>query len=140
MGDILKKVEICQLTQGGVKSHCETVDALIDPGASSTVITSELAKRLRGGVFPHKFDATIEGRKFPLKLIAVKLDAPGCVDDTPLTVVVGSELVARAQHDVEMLLGHDYLQKRHVALQYAERMEAQTAVCAPSTVKRRGRK
>jgi hypothetical protein len=33
-----------------------------------------------------------------------------------------------------------YLQKRHVALQYAERMEAQTAVCAPSAVKRRGRK
>ncbi len=140
MGDILRKVEICQLTQDGVKRRCETVDALIDPGASSTVITSELATRLRGGVFPSKFDATIEGRKFPLKLTAVKLDAPGCTADTPMTVVVGSDLVARAEHKVDMLLGHDYLQKRHVALQYAERTEAQTAACAPSTVKRRGRK
>lgn len=138
MGDIVRKIEVCSLTAEGVQGKtCATVDALIDPGASSTVISSALAKRVGGKSLPKKLTATIEGRRFPLKLTTVKLHAPDC-DIAPITAVVSDELLARAGLRVDALLGHDYLQRKRVALLYAEKTEDHKAACTQGV--RRGRR
>jgi len=127
MGDIVRKVDICGLTAEGKKLRCSSVDALIDPGATKTVISEALSRRL-GGRFIKGIPATIEGRKVPLKLTAIALRASGC-DASALTVVVDDKLVGRAGNSLEMILGHDYLQRKYVALQYAEREEDHLVAC-----------
>jgi len=81
-----------------------------------------------GKTLPSRYAATIEGKKFPVKLAAVKLRAPTCTEAV-LTTVVSDQLVGRAALPVEMLLGHDYLQRKRVALLCAERPEEHKAAC-----------
>lgn len=102
--------------------------ALIDPGASSTVIRTALAKQLGGRSFSKAFSAEIEGQSFPLKLTGVKLEAEGC-GLKPITAVVSDKLVDRSKPPVAMLLGHDYLQREQVWLLYAERAEDHKVAC-----------
>jgi predicted aspartyl protease len=128
MGDIIRKVEVCSLTEGGKRGRCETVDALIDTGASSTVISDRLAARLGGASLPTAYHATIEGKAFPRKLTSVKLKERACGLEA-LAVVVSNTLVARAARPVEVVLGHDYLQRKRVALMYDEDVTKQKAVC-----------
>lgn len=135
MGDIVRKVDICSVTSAGNPGTCATVYALIDPGASSTVISARLAKRLGGKLLPARYGASIEGRKHPVKLTAIKLHAPSCTEAV-IPAVVSEQLVARAKLDVDMLLGHDYLQRKRVALLYAETPAEHKAACTTSRARR----
>lgn len=128
MGDIIRKVEVCSLTESGKQGRCETVDALIDTGASSTVISDRLASRLGGNALPAAYGATIEGKSFPRKLTSVKLKEHACGLEA-IAVVVSDTLVARAARPVEVVLGHDYLQRKRVALMYDENVAKQKVVC-----------
>ena len=127
MGDIFRKVDICGLTEEGKQLGCTAANALIDPGATKTVISRALAKKL-GGSLISGYKATVEGRDVPLKLAGVTLRAPGC-DIDALTVAVDDTLVARAGHPAEMILGHDYLQHKRAAARYGNREDDHEIVC-----------
>lgn len=128
MGDIIRKVAVCGLTEGGKTIQCADAAALVDPGSTMTVISSDLARRVGGRMLPKKFHATIEGRKVPLKLTALTLKAQGCKIDA-LTVAVDDTLVSRAGDKVEMILGHDYLQRKHAGLRYGETTDDHELAC-----------
>jgi len=90
MGDIVRKVNICGLTSDGEILKCVAgVDALIDTGSTTTVISVELAARL-GGRNLKKHRTQINNRSVPLKLVGIKLNAAGC-DEDALTVAVDAE-------------------------------------------------
>jgi hypothetical protein len=123
MGDIWRRVDISGLTEGARRlRRVSDVLALVDTGASKSVISTRLAKLLGGSVLMR---IPMEGRSVPSKLTAVRLRAPGC-GEHPIVVAVDDEMVARAGSDpdgepAQMLLGHDYLEAQRVTLRYLER-------------------
>ncbi len=136
MGDIFRKVKVCGLTDAGGVLGCQTVEALLDSGASTTVVSAELAKKL-GGKMLAGMDAHIEGRDVPLKLIGLKMEAPGC-RVSALTAAVDTSLVARAGaapdgSTTHVIVGHDYLQRGFARLQFSPKSAEQTVSCGIST-------
>lgn len=128
MGDIVRKVDVCSLTAKGARGKCSTVSALVDSGASKTVISKRLADRIGGEMLASDYNVSLERRSLPLKLASVKLHARGC-DMDALAVVVDNRLIARARRDVDVILGHDYLQNKHAVLRFSLKEEAQSASC-----------
>lgn len=114
--------------RGQVGACRNGVEALLDTGATKTVISSGLAKQLGGNTLSKEFSADVEGRKVPLKLVGVTLKAPGCHPDA-LAVIVDDTLAARAGRKdgklVEVILGHDYLENKDVALMYKKKRNKQ---------------
>lgn len=119
MGEVIRKVNIGGLTgTGKITKTASDVVAIVDTGATTTVISQKLAKRLGGRNL--KYYAHIEGRSVPLKLVVIKLKVKGCEEDA-ITVAVDSRLASRAGKTssgdpIEIILGHDYLQRRNVTL------------------------
>jgi hypothetical protein len=115
MGDIIRKVDLCGLSDAGARLRCvKDVDAIIDTGSSTTVISSALAARLGGRTIRGLL--TIEGRHVPQKLTGVRLHAPGC-ETRALLVAVDDTLADRAGGPM-IILGHDYQQKVHMGARY----------------------
>jgi hypothetical protein len=135
MGNIYRKVTIFGLTTeakrlGGVTN----IEALIDHGASMTVISTRLARRLKGRLLKG-MKVPIEGRKVPVKLTALTLHAEGC-GERPLVVAVDDDLVGRAGTNhvgapTEIILGHDYLEGERVGARYTERGDDVVCHAAP---------
>lgn len=123
MGDIFRKIDLWGLTEGAKRlGSAPKTQALVDPGASKTVISTRLAKKLRGKFL---MEIPIEGRKVWTKLTAIQLDAARC-GEQPIVVAVDDQLVRRAGDGpdgkpVEVILGHDYLEAERVGLRYEER-------------------
>jgi hypothetical protein len=125
VGDILRKITVCGLNSKGDPLNCQTVTALIDTGATQTVISSKIDKKLGGFQIPQTVE--IENREVRQRLAAVELDAPGCRANV-IAAAVDDELVARAGNDedgapIQAILGHDYLQRERGALRYAPKGE-----------------
>lgn len=115
MGDILRKVDLCGLNDAGARLGCvKAVDAIIDTGASTTVIGSVLAARLGGRLIRGLL--RIEGRSVPQKLAGIRLHAPDC-ETRALLVAVDDTLAERAGGPM-IILGHDYQQKVHMGARY----------------------
>jgi hypothetical protein len=116
MGDIFRTVDIWGLTGNAKRlGHATDTQVLVDPGATKSVISTKLAKRLRGKFL---MDIPIEGRKVPTKLTAIRLTASGC-GEQPIVVAVDDQLVGRAGNGpdgkpVEVILGHDYLEAERI--------------------------
>jgi len=132
MGDIFRKIDVCGLDVRGRKLRCSRVDALVDPGSTTTVISEKLATAI-GGPYLEGMEATIEGRKVPVKLTGLTLDSPGC-KIRALTVSVSNEIVARAGrapngHLADVILGHDYLQRSYAQIAYGERTKDHSVRC-----------
>ncbi len=142
MGNIFRKVDICGLTAEGKRlGRVKGVDALVDTGATKTVISSALARKLGGRSL--NIQTTIEGRRVGLKLAGVTLRAPGC-DIDALVVAVDDTLVRRAGvgstgEAIEVILGHDYLQNKRAALRYVGPRDEVVCGAGPLTVGRRVR-
>ncbi len=122
MGDIFRKIDICGLTTEGKRLRCEKGKlALVDTGTSQTVISDALSKKIRGK--PLKgFESFIEGRKVPTKLTGITLQADNC-EISAIVVAVDTALVSRAGkgpkgEDIDIVLGHDYLQRQKAKLEY----------------------
>jgi len=136
MGDIVKQVDICGLDGKGRRFRCASATALVDSGASKTVISEDLAERIGGGMLGIPIE--IEGRKIPLKLAAVTLRAKGCGIDA-LAVAVDDKLISRAGHGAEVILGHDYLQNKRAVMRYYGYEGRRSEVACPKPRKRRRR-
>jgi hypothetical protein len=130
MGDIVQKIKVAGMTLTGGMRDERTVNALIDPGTSKTVITSSLAREIKAAEAPAY--AIIEGQHVPMHLAALRLSAPKCGVDV-IAVAVSDSKMARAGRPnglhVDVILGHDYLQNQRVNLQYAGSSDEQTVAC-----------
>lgn len=113
MGDIFRKVTIRGVRTDGERAGRATVYALLDSGASAGVITRALAKKARGTVI-EKFDK-VEGAMRDVMLAKYRAHVPDC-GERGLSVIVSDALVERAGigpdgKPVQMILGHDYMQR-----------------------------
>jgi hypothetical protein len=123
LGDIWRRIDICGLTENARRlRQANDVLALVDTGASKTVISTKLSTLLGGSVL---MKIPMEGRRVPSKLIAIRMQAPGC-GEHPIVVAVDDDLVDRAGRNPEgeqadVILGHDYLEAERAVLKYLER-------------------
>lgn len=143
MGDVIKTVKICGLTPHGQSFRsgaCKRMRALVDTGASSTVISSKLAREIGAANVPSQ--TMIESRRVERCLASIELEAPGC-SQKPVLPVVSDELVSRAGNGLQIILGHDYLQADRAALRYhgTEAQVQSDVACEVGSLKpaRRGR-
>lgn len=131
MGNIVRKVEVCGLTGAGELGKCVLANAVVDTGATKTVITPELAAHVRASRTPVK--SPIEGRKIPVNLTMMKLHEPGC-DYAIIPAAVDAKLAARAGKTddgkrIDVILGHDYTQEYKATITYGERAENHSIKC-----------
>lgn len=123
IGDIFRTIDIWGLTESAKRlGHAADTQVLVDPGATKSIISTRLAKRLRGKFL---MDIPIEGRRVPTKLTAIRLAASGC-GEQPIVVAVDDQLVRRAGvgpdgKPVEVILGHDYLEAERAGIRYLAR-------------------
>jgi hypothetical protein len=85
------------------------------------VISLAIARKL-GGRMIRRVPVTLNGRKVPIKLVAIALKARGCNRDV-LAVAVDDAAVSmagwtREGESVEVILGHDYLENQKAILKY----------------------
>jgi predicted aspartyl protease len=134
-GDIVRRVKLCGLSKKGKLlrpwSDCPEVDALIDTGATITIISRTIAE-LAGAVIVSDLQI-LHGRSQDGALMAIKLASPGCRRSTHL-VVVDDRSAATAGPRAFMILGHDYLRKNHAQIDYTD--EGASVRCPPRKVKR----
>lgn len=137
MGDIIHKIEVCGITGDGTPKKCVVANAIVDTGATTTVISPALSANVQAGRTQTK--ATIEGRKVPVDLTMMKLQARGC-DYSIVAAAVDEKISARAGEvdgkRIDVILGHDYLQRRQAVLAYGDRTEKHSVTCRGG---RRGR-
>lgn len=141
MGDIIRKITVCGLDGAGNPLNCRTVTALIDTGATQTVLSSKIDKELGGFQIPQT--AKIEDREVRQRLAAVELDAPGCRANV-VAAAVDDKLIRRAGKGpdgkpIQAILGHDYLQRERGALRYAPNGKSEAA-CDVGPLKPRRKK
>ena len=119
-GDIVRKVKLCGLSRGGklLRSwrDCPEVDALVDTGATVTIISRTLAE-LAGAEIVSDLQI-LHGRPRDGALMAIKLAAPGCSRSVHL-VVVDDRRAETAGPRAFMILGNDYLQNNRARIDYA---------------------
>lgn len=141
MGEIVRKVKLCgiDVARGEMIGACSTVNAIIDTGATKSVISRAVAQKIAGAEL---LKLPIEGREVPTKLAAVHLKARRC-KVRPLVVAVDDALVRRAGSApdgsrIDMILGHDYLQaQKNATITFDQRRGDDVACDLPSKTPRR---
>jgi len=133
MGDIFRRADIWGLTENAKRlGHAADAQVLVDPGATKSVISTKLARRLRGRFL---IDIPIEGRSVRTKLTAIRLHASHC-GEQPVVVAVDDQLMRRAGNGpdgkaVDIILGHDYLEAERAGIRYMERGDEVACQVAP---------
>lgn len=120
MGDIIKKVKICGLAKSGklfkpvrATRDWPEVKAIVDTGATASVITRTLADLAGAEVIPGM--RTNQGRACDGAFMVIHL--PGCRPSYHV-VIVDDRLAASAEPNAFMILGHDYLQDNRARIDY----------------------
>ena len=128
MGDIISKVKLCGLSRDGKLQRdwrrCPEVDALVDTGATATVIPRYLAALAGARVVPGL--RHMQRRPYDGAMVALRVE--GC-PVSPHVAVVSDRLASRAKPAAEIILGHDYLQDNRVRIDYEDRRPGVT--CPP---------
>jgi hypothetical protein len=138
MGDIVATLRVSAISaEGALLGRPMEVKTLVDTGSTRTVISSSLALRL-GGSLLGGISATFERREVPLKLVALRLRAPGCRDDV-IAVAVDDRLVRRAGDGFDAVLGHDYLEHNRIGLRYGRTITEILGQAAPLRQRRKRR-
>jgi hypothetical protein len=142
MGDIVKKVKLCGLVRRGkllqpvrAPRDWPTVEAIVDTGATASVITQAIADLAGAEVIPGL--RTYQGRSCNGALMVLRL--AGCKPSYHM-VVVDDRLAASAGPQAFMILGHDYLQDNRARIDYGN---GEVVSCPPhqdhARTKRKGR-
>jgi hypothetical protein len=134
MGDIVKKVKLSGLVRRGkllkpvhaVRDWPE-VEAIVDTGATASVITRTLADLAGAEIIPGL--RTYRGRSCDGALMALHLE--GCRPSYHM-VVVDDRLAATAEPSAYMILGHDYLQDNRARIDYDN---GELVTCPPRPTK-----
>jgi hypothetical protein len=129
MDDIVKKVKICGLARSGKRlkpvratKDWPTVEALVDTGATASVITRALADLAGAEIITDL--RTHQGRACDGALMVLHM--AGCRPSYHM-VIVDDRLVKAAEPHF-MILGHDYLQDNRARIDYNN---AAVASCPP---------
>jgi len=133
MGDVLATVDLLGLDAEGRPQRTAAARALVDTGASISIISKELA--LACGALELPAVAMLEGKMRRGAMLALRPAEPRCAY-VALAVVVDDALLERAR--VAMILGHDYLQKQRVAIYMHEEEGKRGIVGGVSRRKPRG--
>jgi hypothetical protein len=120
MGDIVKTVKICGLAKSGellkpvhATRDWPEVEALVDTGATASVITRTLAELAGAEIIPGL--RTHKGQACDGALMVLQL--AGCKPSYHM-VIVDDRLAASAEPQAFMILGHDYLQDQRARIDY----------------------
>lgn len=126
MGDLVRKVNLAPLsTEGDVSGKVRTWNALIDTGATVTIVPRSFLKRwdcVKG--LPVRLGRGL----YPTVILAVCLDGPNCRPHV-LSVAVSTRHASKALPHAEMILGHDYLQRERGLIAYTD--EGHQVGCIP---------
>jgi len=131
MGDIYAKVRIRGVRADGKRGQWLTVDALLDSGATASVIRTALADAARGARLP-RFDE-VEGKKRDVMWVQLQALAQDCgVRGRP--VIVDDALISRAGpgpggRPLQMILGHDYMQRTRMILLFSTEKSDEGIAC-----------
>jgi hypothetical protein len=143
MGDIIRTLEIYDLRSSKRGLTVSTrpaalVQAVVDAGASLTVVPRRVARQVRSVVQPIG-RVNLEGRLYPVRLMMVRLVGPNWAPKL-VSVVVSDELAARtATEGVSAVLGHEYTQKDHVGIFFSSSPAATSGACGDGFRSRLGR-
>ena len=120
VGDIVKKVKLCGLERRGrllkpvrAPKDWPEIEAIVDTGATASVITRTLASLAGAEIIPGL--RTYRGRSCDGALMVLRL--AGCRPSYHM-VVVDDRLAATAEPSAYMILGHDYLQDNRARIDY----------------------
>lgn len=137
MGDIVKTVSVFAIDSEGNKlGPVKSYRALIDTGATSTVIPRRVLRSLKGQTIPGKYQSH-DGEPVPSTLVALRLGGARC-ETKVVVAMVSDKIAAKAGHGTTLILGHDYLQRAEAVLRFDVKPHA--ASCTPKSKKRRSGK
>jgi hypothetical protein len=130
-GDIIRTVRLHGLSPSGRSRDSIEVRALVDTGATVTIVSNAIAKLAGAEIIPG--GQFLHGRTQKAAWMTIQLDAPGCTRSKHL-VVVNDRVAATAAPRASMLLGHDYLHKHEARIDYTKHGDALS--CPPRKRKR----
>ncbi len=117
MGDVVRRVKLYGLKDDGVRVirvGSAVVWALLDTGATVSVINEETAKTLGGHITVG--GDTLEGKDYRTMHVSLNVEAIDC-KYTKRHVVVSDELTARIGNSkATMILGSDYMQRNRLTI------------------------
>ena len=123
MSELVRKVKVWALSVKGDPGLDETYKAIVDTGASKTVIPRRVLKGIKHHVLPNQH-VYYRGREVPVALCLFQLeaDANGDGDCEPraILVAVSDRLARQAGHGIDIILGHDYLQDAEAVIRFSE--------------------
>jgi predicted aspartyl protease len=134
MGDVTKRVKVHALLDRSSKGAGRWYSALVDTGATKTVVPRRLLEEL-GTDFSAEYSYH-EGVRMPLVELTIRLYGRGC-EDRVIFAIVSDELAAKAGPEADILLGHDYLQAASAIVRY--NLRPHQISCAKQTRKHRRR-
>lgn len=118
-GDIVRMVKLCGLSRSGkllrAWNDCPEVDAIVDTGATVTVVSRSLAELAGAEIVPGV--QILHGRPRDAAWMVIRLNVPGCRRSKQL-VVVDDRVAASAGPRAFMILGHDYLRSNNAQISY----------------------
>lgn len=118
MGDLVRTVRIAKLNSRGALGKAVAYRAIIDTGTTRTVIPERIMRAT--GVKFLKQRTNLGGKSYPLVLLIIWLigDKGDDCAVLPIVMIVSDELAQKAGPDVDVILGHDYLQGAGATLRY----------------------
>jgi len=128
-GDLIRTVRLRGLSRNGRSRGSLEVEALVDTGATVTIVSNAIAKLAGAEIIPG--GQFLHGRPQKAAWMIIQLD--GCTRSKHL-VVVNDRVAATAAPRASMLLGHDYLHKHEARIDYTK--DGDSLSCPPQKRKR----
>lgn len=117
MSDIIRTAYVTAVdTEGNPVDKPRRCRALIDTGATATVIPRRVAIRLGGTSIAEGY-SHLEGEPVASKVVRLRVSGAGCQTQV-VVAMVSDKHAARAGAGASMIVGHDYLQRSLARLRY----------------------
>lgn len=117
MSDIFRQVNINAPDISGYPGPTHSYIALMDSGASISVISEEMAEEMGVDVFAGR--ARLGGRSYKRARLYITLEGEDCSEQR-IDAVVSTRIARKAGPKAQMILGHDYFQKANTIIAYTK--------------------
>ena len=129
----MRSVKVWAVTPGGDVGEGGVYRAIIDTGATRTVVPRRILRDLGHSLFEPERIA-IEGRRVPVALFMMEIESDGGSCQPHLVAAAVSDIHAKKAGE-GIILGHDYLQAAGTVLRY--NVEPHAISCPPPRRRRR---
>lgn len=117
MGNIIRTAQVIAVdAEGNAVGRPRRLRALLDTGATATVISRRLAKSLGGHAMGEGY-SFLEGKPVGAKVIRIHVAGRNCPPQV-IVAMVDDEAARRARPGATIIVGHDYLQRSLCRLRY----------------------